>query len=188
MHSFHGQDNETLSRLRVERIERQIQEIKLQTQNDIQYQKEELARQKSSYKRKIDKMDDSVKALSYLLVDVVKHLRDKQQSLLDEAANLENDIQSELFIQGQLTKESQEINERTLQVVNEIAVSQQRSLRLAMYVESLNGLQDAIRTYFPVDMTKLDKGVSGDGESDDDGDAIPPSPPRPGSPKLPWAV
>lgn len=187
MHSFHGRDNETLTKLRVERIERQIQEIKLQTQNDVQYRKEELERQKSSYKRKIDKMDDSVKALSYLLVDVVKHLRDRHQSLLDEAANLEKDIKSELSIQVKLTKESQEINERTLQVVNEIAVSQKRSLRLATYVESLNNLQDDIRSYFPVDVTKLGKGLSGDGQSEDDG-AIPRSPPRPGAPKLPWAV
>ena len=157
VHSFRCQDNETLTRLRIERIKRQIQEIKLQTQNDIQYQKEEVEKQKYNYRRKLDSMEDSIKALSHLLVDVVKQLRDQQQSLLDEKSKLENRMKSELSVQANLTKEYQEVNDCTTQMMKDISISQLRFFRLATYVESLNNLQATIRATFPVDGTHAHK-------------------------------
>jgi hypothetical protein len=145
--SFHPHnDNETLQRIRIKRLEGQLQELQLKTQLELQYKRAEWKKPHDKFQLKMEQKrtidNDPVQALTIHRVDYVKHLQNQNISLVAQKRQLDEAIVTAIAEGTTLVQESQRHGMLSMMVlVNEIQVAQRKYARLVTFLETLSILQ-----------------------------------------------
>jgi hypothetical protein len=151
--SFPHNDNETLQRIRIKRLEGQLEELQLKTQLELQYKRAEWKKPHDKFQIKVECKktidNDPVQALSIHRADYVKHLQNQNIFLVAQKRQLDEAIVIAIAEGTRLVQESQRHGMLSMMVLsNEIQVAQRKYARLVTFLETSSILQEEFAMHF----------------------------------------
>jgi hypothetical protein len=133
-------DNETLLRIRVERMERKVLEIQLRTEEDILCMEKDLQQRKARLLENLEDLEAEIYpdiGLNYLASTKVASLHMEGKELRREVKRLEREISEEVDLSHKLIQESLDIQRQTDALLKEIKRADSEQTRHMRTLEAL---------------------------------------------------
>jgi phage host-nuclease inhibitor protein Gam len=116
-------ENPTLLKIRVERLERKIQEMQLRTEEEILSMEQDLEQRKEKLIETLEKIGSELHpevGVNYLTRNKVSVLHKEGKELRKEIKRLESDISEQVTLANNLIRESLDIQTQTDKILKEI--------------------------------------------------------------------
>jgi hypothetical protein len=138
-------DNESLLRIRIDRIKRKILETELRTKEDICYLEQDAKLQQATLLKKMREMKP-YDGITFLHKATVNDLHEEAKALRKQMKCREGGISAQVSIAVKLTKESHEIQSRTKEMLASMGNAHREHAKHTNTLERLNLMHQLIGT------------------------------------------
>ena len=144
--------NDSLLRIRIERMKRKISDIRFRSQEEIRYMEQSFDARKADLLIKQRDMDN-YEAIAYLQTDTVHYLHEEAKTLKKQLKIYENKISDQISISVELTLESQKVQRKTNEILSVIKHHQQKYEKETSTLDHLNYVHGLIGREIQLAMT-----------------------------------